>query len=617
MYRKMRKIYYSVIMLLALSLMGVMTPKVTVNAATPELQKTKITSYRAPDLTISNAREFSEFANNVSKGNNYAGKLVVLSADIVYDGVTINNYSPASEEFHGIFDGMGHSISGIDVTNSKTPALFASVDLSGVVKNVTVKNSSFQGSGDAGGIAGENYGSIYNCAVIDCSIKSSSSDTGGIVGSHENGKIVNCYTMNSVIVGQGYSTGGIAGSVGCAWTLDDGSIFRSATSVYRSGMIYNCANLSSVTSEYTRDTKKAGGIAGYVTASSTLENNYNIGKVTATGSDVNIGAIAGSVGNSGIVAHSYTSTSANSRNFDVMNGTEKDNKAYSEDDMKATTFLNLLNTHRGAHTDWAAWEIREESVYPLPVKATDITKCTAVLSAVSVAYNSQEQIPTVKVTNNGVALVQDVDYKVSYPEDMTFPGVKMIYIDSAGTYYGRIELVYTIEKADQSFTGTTSYSKAYNSGLFKLDAKQKINGGKVTYVSSNEKVAKFNADGSVSPVGIGTAVLTISAAESDCFKPASININVKVTPVKVSLYSAYKKKGKINVYWGRDYKAGGYQVQYSTDKKFKKNTKVITVKKSKKTSCKIKKIKRKKKYYIRVRAYKKGIYGPWSKKVRV
>ena len=617
MYEKMKKVFCYGMMLLALSLVGSVIPKDVVDAALLNLQNTEVKSYGAADLTISNAREFSEFANNVSNGNTYEGKLVVLSEDIKFDGVTTNNYSPATKEFNGIFDGMGHTVSGIDVTNNKYPALFALIGSSGVVKNVTVKNSSFQGSGDAGGIASENYGSIYNCAVVDCSIKSSGDNTGGIVGIHTCGAIVNCYTMNSVIVGQYWNTGGIAGRVGCAWTLDNGSIFRSATSVYRSGTISNCANLSSVTTQCTRDGKAIGGIAGRVVASSTLENNYNIGKVNATTSDGHIGAIAGTVEKSGIVAHSYTSTSANSRNFGAMNGTEKDNKAYSDADMKTAAFLNLLNTNRGSRTDWAKWEKRAESAYPLPAKATDITKCIATLSTASVTYNFKEQKPTVIVTNNGTVLVEGVDYTVIYPENMTNPGEKIITVDSVGTYYGRIELVYTIEKADQILTGTTSYSKVYSSKSFYLDIKRTEGDGKITYASSDKKVVKLGAGGSVNSVGIGKAVITVNAAETDYFKPASIQITVTIKPFKVNLFSAYRSNGKILMSWSRDNKAKGYQLQYSTSKKFKKNVKNVTIKKNKKTSYKSKRVKSGKKYYVRVRAYKNGVYGSWSRIAKV
>ena len=55
----------------------------------------------------------------------------------------------------------------------------------------------------------------------------------------------------------------------------------------------------------------------------------------------------------------------------------------------------------------------------------------------------------------------------------------------------------------------------------------------------------------------------------------------------------------------------GYQIQYSTSKKFT-NAKKISVKASK-TSRKVTKLKAKKKYYVRVRTSKNGKYSSWSK----
>lgn len=79
-------------------------------------------------------------------------------------------------------------------------------------------------------------------------------------------------------------------------------------------------------------------------------------------------------------------------------------------------------------------------------------------------------------------------------------------------------------------------------------------------------------------------------------------------------------KGCITVTWKKQTKGGikGYEIQYSTDKKFKKKvTKTITIKKAKTTKTKIKKLKSKKKYYIRIRTFSKKngkkVYSKWSK----
>ena len=64
------------------------------------------------------------------------------------------------------------------------------------------------------------------------------------------------------------------------------------------------------------------------------------------------------------------------------------------------------------------------------------------------------------------------------------------------------------------------------------------------------------------------------------------------------------KKGFTVKYKKQATQTTGYQIQYATDKNFKKNKKTVTVKKNKTTSVKVKKLKAKKKYYVRVRTYK-------------
>ncbi len=77
------------------------------------------------------------------------------------------------------------------------------------------------------------------------------------------------------------------------------------------------------------------------------------------------------------------------------------------------------------------------------------------------------------------------------------------------------------------------------------------------------------------------------------------------------------KKKALVVTWKAVKNVTGYQIQISTNKKFKKNKKTVTVAKKKATKKTIKKLKSKKKYYVRVRAYKiingKKVYGKWSK----
>lgn len=100
-------------------------------------------------------------------------------------------------------------------------------------------------------------------------------------------------------------------------------------------------------------------------------------------------------------------------------------------------------------------------------------------------------------------------------------------------------------------------------------------------------------------------------------KPSTTKNTETVKPKKTSIKKLSKGKKKFTVNWAKISGVKGYQIQYSSDKKFKKNNKSVTVTKQKTTKATVKKLKSKKKYYVRVRTYKtvngKKIYSSWSK----
>ena len=79
------------------------------------------------------------------------------------------------------------------------------------------------------------------------------------------------------------------------------------------------------------------------------------------------------------------------------------------------------------------------------------------------------------------------------------------------------------------------------------------------------------------------------------------------------------KVKEIEVKWKKQAKSiNGYQIQYSTNRKFTdKKTKIKTVAKNKTTKLIVSKLKGKKKYYVHIRTYKivkgKKYYSSWSK----
>ena len=110
---------------------------------------------------------------------------------------------------------------------------------------------------------------------------------------------------------------------------------------------------------------------------------------------------------------------------------------------------------------------------------------------------------------------------------------------------------------------------------------------------------------------------TTPATTQPTTKPSTTKNTKTVKPKKTSIKKLSKGKKKFTVTWAKVSGVKGYQIQYSSNKKFKKNNKSVTVTKQKTTKATVKKLKSKKKYYVRVRTYKtvngKKIYSSWSK----
>ena len=88
-----------------------------------------------------------------------------------------------------------------------------------------------------------------------------------------------------------------------------------------------------------------------------------------------------------------------------------------------------------------------------------------------------------------------------------------------------------------------------------------------------------------------------------------------------TITSVKTKSEAFTIKWKKKTNIAGYQIQYSTNSKFKKGNKTIKIKKAKTVSKKITGLKPSKKYYVRIRTYKivnkKTYYSSWSKRKNV
>ena len=146
----------------------------------------------------------------------------------------------------------------------------------------------------------------------------------------------------------------------------------------------------------------------------------------------------------------------------------------------------------------------------------------------------------------------------------------------------------------------------------------------VTVKDSKGKELKVNADYKVKlPSGrknVGTYEVKITFKGSKYSESKTLSYTINPKSTKLSKVSA-KKKGFEAKWKKQSTQTKGYQIQYSTDSKFKSGNKTVTVNKNSTTKKTISKLKAKKKYYVRIRTYKtvgkQKYYSDWSKSVKV
>lgn len=134
-------------------------------------------------------------------------KRVVLEADLDLTGL---DFTPIAT-FGGTFSGNGHTIRGLTITDALSPAgLICTLQPTGRVEDLSVEGT-VTPSGDpvsTGGLVGENYGTIENCAFTGT--VSGGWATGGLVGENKASGVVRACRTGGTVDGEN-RTGGLVG----------------------------------------------------------------------------------------------------------------------------------------------------------------------------------------------------------------------------------------------------------------------------------------------------------------------------------------------------------------------------------------------------------------------
>ncbi len=285
--------------------------------------------------------------------------------------------------FCGMFDGNGHTISGIYINKEQRDSLGLFGFFSGTVKNLTIKDSYVTGRQYVGTLIGfasaSKYSTTYNPSISYCVNYGKVGDLdhsntkysyrGGVIGYIEDGFITKC--VNYGAIEAYYRVGGITGYV-------------------NSSNISDCTNYGAVTAISTL----AAGICGYIgptTNSKSLSNCVNFGIIKGSSCSgiacschvkllnvVNYGQIIDTNSNktyaiSNVFRGSsstkvigknlyFLETSANEGVFyKTSYATVTNCKNMTSNQMKDQSFLNELNTNVNAlGSGYSKWKFGED-----------------------------------------------------------------------------------------------------------------------------------------------------------------------------------------------------------------------------------------------------------------
>lgn len=310
----MKKIF----LFLSLSLIGItMSAQTYVKAAA---------SYAGGDGTkshpyqISSAEELAKLADDVNAGGNWSrGKYFVLTSDIVINENLLSNTASALEgqkagkllkpigtfanydnyiPFMGVFDGQGHTISGMyQAIYEANDALFRAIE-NAVVKNVNLRDAYIYGGKYCAGLVSFAVNSTISNCSFEGMVKSwewyGAGVAGQVIGAS---RIVNCYAK-STIQAKNY-LGGIVGIVG----------------------------------------KESDGATGE--NPSVIENCYSISSLTP--SKGSVGTLAGRVNAAALVRHCYYTPQGDSEPIITNHGKAEDLVKMTEADFASSDFVAQLN----------------------------------------------------------------------------------------------------------------------------------------------------------------------------------------------------------------------------------------------------------------------------------
>lgn len=245
-----------------------------------------------------------------------------------------------------------------------------------------------------------------------------------------------------------------------------------------------------------------------------------------------------------------------------------------------------------------------------PIKFDD-KKVSVSLEKSTFIYNGQSITPVVYVAYNHNYLIQNTDFTATYSNNNA-PGVATVKIKGIGNYFGSISKTYII--LPEKIASVSIKKSSATSAVISWSAASKVSGYEILKFDSAKNAYVHLTHVSNSQTSYKVSSLKNSTAyyyqvrayktvnDKNYYGEAGNTVFTFIKPSKVKLTSVTLSKTTLKVEW-KKVNCSGYEITYTTDRKFKKGLKKVKIKNPKTVKKAIKKLKKNKKYYVKVRAY--------------
>ena len=436
-------------------------------------------------------------------------------------------------------NGDGHKVTGLWInTDESYNGLFSNYS-AGYIKNLNVEvaaGKSVKGADYTGVLIGR----IYNGKIINCSVKgdvTGTVNTGGVIGYADNAELtsvsfdgnVNSSSDNALV-------GGIVGAANetiIASALADVKISATGATNNVGGVVGKAVagsiDKSRANAEITAPgaNNNTGGFAGY--SSAAVSQCFSLGNVVSTGENANTGGLIGYSANTVTDCYSMVTTEGSYYTAGLVAYSESSiDKCIATGNVKGVSYGaglvgELDGTSASVSNSVAAnnlLELSAQSSWGCRVIGGFKNGCAEPELGSNLALN------TMQVSLNGVAQKKtddNIEGVATAAADLmkadTYSGFgwnmeKTWCIDEGNTYPSllwevNVNPVVEITLSSSTLILSVGHEKQLTASVLPLSATNK----KLAWTSSNKAVATVDADGKITAVSIGNAIITASATD--------------------------------------------------------------------------------------------------------